>query len=573
MDLQRAAVSKASKLGFCVLIIGVVASASAAPPKPPFEQLEDDFVLGTLALSPTSATGFGLHQYRGASLDDALDDYSRAGIEASRALLNDIQSRLAQFDVRSLDAEQRVDRDMISDALSESRLELEEIQSHRHNPTVYVELLGNGLFTPYVLQYAPLAERYGHIINRLGKVPTLIRQAQANLQDSPEVWNRVAREENEGNIQLIDTTLRSNCPAEKRSQYNEVAATALAALKNFNEWLEVELAKRVSDWRLGKELYADKFRYTLATGKSPAALLAEAEADLVKTRAELARLAAPQSVEKALAEVASHHATAATYMASAQQALADATKFVRAKNLVTLPPDSNLRVIETPEFLRESYSVGGFNPAPALEPQLSAFYWVTPIPSSWPRARIESKLREYNESGLRHLTVHEAMPGHYVQGLYANEVQPSSRRLLRIVFGNGPYVEGWAFYAQQLMAEQGFAGDSPGYKLTLQKQLLRVLANTILDVRLQTMNMSDQEALDLMIKQAYQEPEEANEKLERAKLTSCQLPTYYAGYKGWLAVREQYRTRHGASFSLKDFHDGALKQGAVPLPLLGGLLQ
>jgi uncharacterized protein (DUF885 family) len=573
MDLQRAAVSKTSKLGFCVLIIGVVASASAAPPKPPFEQLEDDFVLGTLALSPTSATGFGLHQYRGASLDDALDDYSRAGIEASRALLNDMQSRLAQFDVRSLDAEQRVDRDMISDALSESRLELEEIQSHRHNPTVYVELLGNGLFTPYVLQYAPLAERYGHIINRLSKVPTLIRQAQANLQDSPEVWNRVAREENEANIQLIDTTLRSNCPAEKRSQYNEVAATAIAALKNFNEWLEVELAKRVSDWRLGKELYADKFRYTLATGKSPAALLAEAEADLVKTRAELARLAAPQSVEKALAEVASHHATAATYMASAQQALAEATKFVRAKNLVTLPPDSNLRVIETPEFLRESYSVGGFNPAPALEPQLSAFYWVTPIPSSWPRARIESKLREYNESGMRHLTVHEAMPGHYVQGQYANEVQPSSRRLLRIVFGNGPYVEGWAFYAQQLMAEQGFAGDSPGYRLTLQKQLLRVLANTILDVRLQTMNMSDQEALDLMIKQAYQEPEEANEKLERAKLTSCQLPTYYAGYKGWLAVREQYRTRHGASFSLKDFHDGALKQGAVPLPLLGGLLQ
>ena len=564
---------KTSKLGFCLLTFAVITSAGAAPTKGPFEQLEEDFVFGTLALAPTSATGFGLHRYHGASLDDALDDYSPGGIEASRALLNDIQSRLAQFDVRSLDAEQRVDRDMISDALSESRLELEEIQSHRHNPTVYVELLGNGLFTPYVLQYAPLAERYEHIISRLRKVPALIRQAQTNLQDSPEVWNRVAQEENDGNIQLIDTTLRTNCPPEKRSQYNEAAALAITALKNFNTWLDVELAKRPSDWRLGKELYADKFRYTLATGKTPQTLLAEAEADLAKTRAELARLAAPNTVEKALAEVASHHASAATYMASAQQALTEATNFVRAKNLLTLPPDTNLRVIETPEFLRESYSVGGFNPAPALEPQLPAFYWVTPIPKSWPRARIESKLREYNESGMRHLTVHEAMPGHYVQGEYANQVQPSSRRMLRIVFGNGPYVEGWAFYAQQLMAEQGFAADTPGYRLTLQKQLLRVLANTILDVRLQTMNMSDQEALDLMIKQAYQEPEEASEKLERAKLTSCQLPTYYAGYKGWLAVREHYRARHGAAFSLKEFHDSALKQGAVPLPQLDGLLQ
>ena len=564
---------KTSKPAFCLLTLAVITCAAAAPSKGPFEQLEEDFVFGTLALAPTSATGFGLHRYHGASLDDALDDYSPAGIEASRALLNDIQSRLAQFDVRSLDAEQRVDRDMISDALSESRLELEEIQSHRHNPTVYVELLGNGLFTPYVLQYAPLAERYEHIISRLSKVPALIRQAQTNLQDSPEVWNRVAQEENDGNIQLIDTTLRTNCPPEKRSQYNEAAAPAITALRNFNTWLDVELARKPSDWRLGKELYADKFRYTLATGKTPQALLAEAEADLVKTRAELARLAAPNTVEKALAEVASHHASAATYMASAQQALADATNFVRAKNLLTLPPDTNLRVIETPEFLRESYSVGGFNPAPALEPQLAAFYWVTPIPKSWPRARVESKLREYNESGMRHLTVHEAMPGHYVQGEYANQVQPSSRRLLRIVFGNGPYVEGWAFYAQQLMAEQGFAADTPGYTLTLQKQLLRVLANTILDVRLQTMNMSDQEALDLMIKQAYQEPEEASEKLERAKLTSCQLPTYYAGYKGWLAVREHYRARHGAAFSLKEFHDSALKQGAVPLPQLDGLLQ
>jgi uncharacterized protein (DUF885 family) len=356
-------------------------------------------------------------------------------------------------------------------------------------------------------------------------------------------------------------------------RYDQAAAAAIASLNGFNRWLEDHLAERTSDWRLGKALYAKKFKFTLATGKTPETLLAEAEADLVKVRAEIARLAAPKTVEQALADVARQHAEAAKFIPAAKQALATATAFVKAKDLVTLPPNGNLEVIETPVFMRGIYGVAGFNPAPALEPKLGAFFWVTPIPSTWPQAQIDSKLREYNESGLQHITVHEAMPGHYVQAEYANEIQPRSRRLLRNIYGNGPYVEGWAVYAQQMMAEQGYLSDTPGYALTLQKQLLRVLANTILDVRLQTLRMTDQEALDLMIKSTYQESEEANAKLQRAKLSSCQLPTYYAGYKGWMAVREHYQAKHGAGFTLKEFNESALKQGAVPLPVLDGLLQ
>ena len=580
--------NKIQRLGLMGVVAGVLfssgvwaaapAAAPAATPKPDaaggqFERLVDDFVFGTLALSPTAATSFGYHVHHGASLDDELDDFSPAGLAASRDLLHEMDGRIAKLDGASLDAEQKADIDIMHNAIGAARLDLDEIQSYRHNPTTYVELLGNGLYTPYVLQYAPIGERYRHIINRLTKVPELIRQAEANLQDSPEIWNRVAREENAGNVSLIDTTLRAECPADVRMRYDQAAAAAIASLNGFNRWLEDHLAERTSDWRLGKALYAKKFRYVLATGKTPETLLAEAEADLVKVRAEMAQLAAPKSVQQAVADVAREHAMASTFIPSAKQALATATAFVKAKDLLTLPPNANLEVIETPVFMRGIYAVGGFNPAPALEPKLGAFFWVTPIPSTWPQAQIDSKLREYNDSGVQHLTVHEAMPGHYVQGEYANEIQPRSRRLLRNIYGNGPYVEGWAVYAQQLMAEQGYLSDTPGYALTLQKQLLRVLANTILDVRLQTMGMTDQQALDLMIKSTYQESEEANAKLQRAKLSSCQLPTYYAGYKGWLAVREHYQAKHGAGFSLKEFHEAALKQGAVPLPVLDGLLQ
>jgi uncharacterized protein (DUF885 family) len=260
-------------------------------------------------------------------------------------------------------------------------------------------------------------------------------------------------------------------------------------------------------------------------------------------------------------------------MTEVRETLAQATAFVRQKDLLTLPGAGNLAVIDTPVFMRGIYSVGGFNPAPALEPQLGAFYWVTPIPEDWPPARIESKLREYNRFGMQQLTIHEAMPGHYVQADYADRIEPSTRRVLRKIWGNGAYVEGWAVYAQQMMTEEGYLNHDPALRLSLLKQMLRVQANTILDIRLQTLGMSDSEAVELMIKQTYQEHEEATAKLQRAQLSSCQLALYYAGAKGWNEVRARYRARHSQEFSLKTFHERALNEGAVPLSTLDRLLQ
>ncbi len=561
-------------LGLALIVIwnGGFQVARAATEDLQFSQVVDDFVFGTLALSPVTASTVGYHKHHAEMLEDELDDFSAAGIKVSLNLQRDIEARMEKLDPKALSAEQRADIDIMHDAIRATRLDIEEIQSYRHNPTIYVELIGNALYTPYVLHYAPAEERYKHIIQRLFRIPELVRQAEQNLNDSPEIWNKVAREENTGNVDLIDGVLRSSCPKALSHDYTEAAEPALIALRAFNEFLDGTLSRKTSDWRLGKVHYAKKFSYVLATGKTPDTLLKEAEADLAKTRDEMLQLAAPKSVQEALAEVAQQHATPHTYMAAAKQTLARATAFVKAKDLVTLPPNSNLQVIDTPVFMRGVYGVGGFNQAPPLEPKLGAFYWVTPISDSWPQARIDSKLREYNDSGLAHLTVHEAMPGHYVQAEYANEVQPRSRRLLRSIFGNGPYVEGWAVYAQQLMAEQGYLSDTPGYRLTLAKQKLRVLANTILDVRLHTLEMTDQEALDLMTKSTYQEMEEATAKLQRAKLSSCQLPTYYAGYTGWLTVRDHFKTTHGDKVSLKQFHEAALREGAVPLPLLDELL-
>src|SRR5262252_3399233 len=552
--------------------------APAASGNPPasssdFEKLTDDLLYGSLALSPVSATQAGYHEHNGVQLDEMLDDFSPVGMDAQRKFYQDFQVRVNGWNTGSLGKEQASDLQIMKTDLNLYLLDLNTIQSYKHNPTVYVELAGNAVFVPSILDYAPLDRRFGQIIKRLEKFPALFDQAKANLTDAPEVWNRVAREENAGNIGLVDKELRSKVPDPQKADYDRAATTALTALKDFSTFLEKDLSKKTSDWRLGKENYAKKFAYTLVTGKTPEQLLSEAEADLKTTRQEMEKLAAPKSVKEALADIAKQHATPETFMDQAKKALEEATAFVRQKDLLTLPPRSNLEVIPTPEFMRGIYAVGGFNPAPPLQPELGAFYWITPIPKSWPKDRIESKLREYNDYGLQHLTIHEAMPGHYVQLEYANDVQPKSRRLLRNVFGNGPYIEGWAVYAQQLMTDQGYPEpNSLGMRLTWYKQLLRVLANTILDIRLQTMGMTDQQALDLMINDTYQEKEEATAKLQRAQLSSCQLPTYYSGWKGWLDAREHDKLRKGAAFTLKGFHERALKESAVPLPTLEHLL-
>jgi uncharacterized protein (DUF885 family) len=553
-------------------IVCLLTSCKMNPEKQDLSKLTDDFVYDSLALSPVSATSAGYHEHKGVKLDQKLDDYGASGIQQQQQFYTAFHDRLAAIKPDQLSNEDRADYQILTNQTELALLELREIQSYRHNPTVYVELVGNALFAPLVLEYAPIESRYRDIVQRVSAIPVLMDQAKANLIDAPDVWNRVAQEENDGNIGLIDQTLRAKVPADLKSDFDRAATAALTSLRAFNEYLKSDLSKKTSDWRLGKEKYDKKFAYTLVTGKVPAQVLAEAEAALKNIRNEMAKLAAPASIQEALDKIAQNHATPETYMDQARKDLDRATAFVREKQLVTLPSRANLQVIPTPEFMRGIYAVAGFNPAPALEPELGAFYWVTPIPANWPKDRIQSKLREYNTFGMMEITIHEAMPGHYVQFEVADNLQPKSRRLLRNLFGNGPYIEGWATYAQQLMSDEGFMNNSVELRLTLYKQLLRAIANAILDIRLQTMGMSEQEAMDLMVRDTFQEKEEATAKIQRAQLSSCQLPTYFVGWRGWLDTREDYKKRKDQTFSLQAFHDAALKESAVPMPALAGLL-
>lgn len=567
----------------CSVAFVLSVSCTGGPP-PSFSELMQEYAYTTLSFSPISATGAGYHVHNGTFLNELLDDYDASALDKQRQYFEGFKTRLARIDPAKLSPEDRADFDIISDNLALQLADLNVIQSYKHNPTLYVELLGNALFTPFVLEYASLEERYGHINGRLGRIPALLGQAKQNLVDAPEIWTRVAIRENDGNRDLIINTLAPNCPKPAQAAFDRASREALKAIDDFTKFLDTELSKRTSDWRLGADKYALKFGPALGLGLTPAQVLADAEAELRATREEMVTTAktlhpkmfpgAPvpsepgKLISAVLGRIALKHGKPETYFDDARRDLAEVRKFIAEKGFVALPGQDNLKVIETPVFMRGIYAVGGFNAAPPLMPHLGAFYWLTPITAGMEPARVESKLREYNFYGLKILTIHEALPGHYLQFEYANRVTPNTRRLLRSYFGNNPNVEGWAVYATKLMIENGYLNNDPELLMTWHKQYLRAVANSILDVKMQTGQMTDEQAMDLMVNQTFQENEEATAKLQRVKLSSTQLPTYFTGYRAWLRLREKVKQQRGSDFNLARFHEQALGAGAVPMPAL-----
>jgi uncharacterized protein (DUF885 family) len=566
-----------------------------------FAQMSDEFVKNSLALSPVNASQAGYHKHtdpktgKTIELDAQLDEVSAAGVAAQEQFYRAWRTRFqTETPIESLNPQDAADFRLIDDQIGLNLLEFNTIQSYKHNPTGYVELLGSGLFLPLTQEYASKEVRVGDVISRIGQIPRFLDQAKSQLIDSDPIFISTAIDENEGNINLVDS-VAGDIPAGSplKAQYDQVAPVAKQALNDFNAWMKNDLAKKPTNgrtWRLGERDYAAKFHLVMETSIVPSQLLADAETEVKAVRAEMLKIALPlykqmfpgqddyatlpqqerenKIISAVLNKIGDEHPQP-DQLIEAVKADVDGIKlFIIQKKIVTLSNRDNLKVIPTPEFERGIYSVAGFHGAPPLEPTAEAQYWVTPIDPKMPAAKVESKLHEYNNYTLKWLTIHEALPGHYVQGEHADDVQPPTRRVLRNLFGNGPYVEGWAEYGADVMTEEGYLDFNPKFRLVRKKVWLRAVANTILDIRLQTMNMSDQDALDLMTKECFQTQAEAEGKLVRAKLSSTQLPTYFVGTEQWWRLRKKYQAAKGSSFTLGEFHDRALEQGPLPLEYL-----
>jgi uncharacterized protein (DUF885 family) len=374
-----------------------------------------------------------------------------------------------------------------------------------------------------------------------------------------------------------------------QARYARVAPAALAALAEYQRFIKDTLPKRGTvDWRSGVGLFNAKWKYSLAVSLTPDEALRIAEDSMRKTRAEMLVLARPLHdkwfpghrhtgdsaavlnaiVSETLARIGAEHANRDSLLQQAKTDVAALTRVVRDERIVSLDSFPNLQVIPTPEFMRGVYGVAGAVFAPPLNPSLATFYWVTPIPAAWTADRADSKLREYNTYKMLDLTMHEGIPGHVVQGAYANLLTPDWRRLLRGIYSNTPYVEGWAVYAEHVMMYDARVdgGDPVKMKLTDLKGMLRIYTNVIIDIRLHTRSMPGDSAVAFMMRDAFQERPEAEAKLQRAQLDYVQLNAYFAGVEEWTRLRQDVQKRDGRSFNLCRYHDTVLLYGALPVP-------
>jgi uncharacterized protein (DUF885 family) len=580
----------------------------AAPGSPgKFAELSATFIKESLALSPTTASAAGYHTYKDPKtgktieLDAQLDDMSLAAMKEQADFYRGWRQRFRhETPAASLGPQDAADWQLLDDQIGLTLLELDEIQNYRHNPTVAVELIGNALFLPMTQGYASAEVRMAHVLARTRQIPRLLDQVKAYLSDADPIFVSTAVDENEGNVDLIRTSVAKEIPegSKLRAEYDAIAPTTIAALESFSKWLRDDLGKRPvqggRSWRLGTALYGKKFRLVMETDIKPDQLLADAESELKAVRAEMLELATPmhskmfpdhgghaelagrarenEIIGEVLGKISEEHPERGHLQEAVEADLEGIKQFIREKRIVSLGARDNLKVIPTPPFMRGIYSVAGFHSAPPLEPQAEAQYWVTPIDPKMADDKAESKLREYNNYTLKWLSIHEALPGHYVQFEHLNSIQPESRRLLLSLFGNGAYVEGWAEYIAQVMMDEGYLDNDPRFRMMMRKIRLRLLANTILDVRMHTMGMTDAEAMELMTQDGFQTQAEAEGKLRRAKLSSTQLPTYYVGLREWLACRKAYQAAAGNGFDMLRFHDQVLDEGPLPVPLVEKLV-
>lgn len=400
----------------------------------------------------------------------------------------------------------------------------------------------------------------------------------------PKIHAETAARQNKGVLSIVDEQITPHLDVldeATRARLQAAIAHLREAVEDNQRWLEQQLVPNArGDFRIGAALYDQKLAFSLNSSLSRQDIRQRAEQVLGDTRAQMYAIArqvlagkrkapplpaqpTPQqqqaAIEAALELAYAQRPARDQVIATAKAELARATDFVRAHDLVEVP-DAPLQVIEMPEFARGVALAYCDSPGP-LDKGMATFYAVSPIPADWNRQQVDSFLREYNTRSIAELTVHEAMPGHYLQLWHSNKY-PS---VLRAVLGSGTFIEGWAVYAEQLMVEQGFLDRDPLFELVHLKWNLRVVANALLDQGVHVDGMTREQAMQLMTVQTFQQEREAAAKWVRAQLTSAQLPTYFVGWQEHLDLRREAQQRWGEDFTPARYNNTVLAFGSPPV--------
>ncbi|MFQ5824069.1 MAG: DUF885 domain-containing protein [bacterium] len=539
-----------------------------------FEALANNYIEKFLEMNPEWATYLGNHRY-----DHRLNDYSLESVEREINFHKTYLDSLSSIQENRLSLVNKIDYKILRTNLELMIFELDILKEYEWNPLEYN--IGGAIYGLIAREFAPLKERLLNVKERLKAVPSVLEHAKKNLINPPKIHIETAILQNKGNIKLVRDDLKKflDQVPELKAEFAPAQSQAVAALKEYGKWLQQELLpKSTGEFRIGDKKFRRKLRYILESGLSKEEILQRAEADLKKTQNAMYETALPLFkkylpeitdtkklddkklvIKTVLDKLAEAHPTNETIVELAKESLQSCSDFVRSHNLMTVPEEP-IKIIVMPEFQR-GVAVAYCDPPGPLEEKRKTFYSISPTPQDWSEKRVESFFREYNNYMLENLTVHEAMPGHYLQLAHANKFKAPTK--VRAIFSSGTFVEGWATYAEQLMVEKGYGG--PEVKMQQLKMRLRLIINAIIDQKIHTEGMTEKEAMNLMMNQGFQEEGEAAGKWRRACLTSTQLSTYYIGNTEINDLRNAFEAKMKKVIDMKAMHDKMLSFGS-PAP-------
>ena len=571
-----------------LLVLTTTGAIAASAADSAFEKLADDYIEGLARISPVGATAIGDH-----SADERLDDVDSAARAGTRKTFLDYRATLASIDRNELSRANQIDAEILHNEIESTLFRLDTLEEWAWNPVDYVRLSGNAIYGLLARDFAPIEQRLDNVAARLEQLPRFLEQARASLQPErvPKIHAETAIQQNPGLSSIIETMILPQMdalPAATRSRLEVAIEIARDAIAEHQTWLEEELLPRAAgDFRIGADLYDQKLAFALNSpmSRKEIKLLAESEYQLVRKQMyEIAKqvyagmhphTAFPDDPDEAYKQVIIRAALEQAYRHTpprdgivdvARQYLQQATDFVVEHNIVTMPEDP-VEIIVMPEFQR-GVTVAYLDPPGPLDDGQKAFYAVAPLPADWTDEQVRSFLREYNLLSMQDLTIHEGIPGHYLQIALSNRY-PSA---LRSVLWSGPFVEGWAVYAERVMVDEGYLDHDPLMHLINLKWYLRAVTNAIIDSAIHVDGMTRDQAMQLMIEGGFQEEREAAGKWVRAQLTSAQLSTYFVGYQEHVTMRADVEDAWGDEFTLRRYHDQALSYGSPPVKFVRALI-
>lgn len=549
----------------------IATSELAASADANFAKLVDKYFAYLFSVDPAMGTQLGLHEY-----DKEAPDLSSSAIANVVGQLKSFLNEFESVKADNLSSQAKIDLKLITSNIKGRLLMLDELKEWQRNPDMYSSQASSMIYDLMSRNFAPLNERIKSVTARQKKIPAMLDAAKRNLKNPPKIYTEIAIDQLSGIIDFFKTdvpnTFSSVADKTLLDELRAANTQTLAKLEEYGKFLKEEvLPKSTNNFAYGADLYAKKLLYDEMVDTPVDQLIADGEKELKRLQSEFDKTAKEFDSSKTPIEVfrsiALDHAAPDKLLDSTRAMLSDLRDFCLKNKIITMPWEGDLKVEETPPFMRALTFAAMSWAGPFEEKAKESYYYVTLPEKNWSAEKVEQHMRSYGKFSLMDTSVHEVFPGHYVQGLWLRVAPSKTTKII----GCNSNIEGWAHYGEQMMVEQGLENGDKRLKLAMLHKALRRCCRYLVALKMHTKGMTLDEAINFFMTEAHEERANAERESRRGAIDATYL-VYTLGKLQIMSLREDYKKAKGANFSLVDFHNAFLRTGAPPIKIIREVL-